>query len=137
MTNLFLDTGYIVALELHKDQWHEKAIKHWQELVQTPFHLTTTSYVFDEAMTCLNSKGRHDKALIVGKNLLQSAFIDFIHVDENLFNYGWQLFKNRKDMGYSLTDCISFVVMRNHSLNQALAFDKHFEQEGFLLPAKI
>ena len=32
---------------------------------------------------------------------------------------------------WSLTDCISFVVMRHHEIAEALTADRHFEQAGF------
>jgi predicted nucleic acid-binding protein len=43
----------------------------------------------------------------------------------------WQLFDARADKEWSLTDCFSFVVMREHELTDAFAHDHHFEQAGF------
>jgi predicted nucleic acid-binding protein len=37
----------------------------------------------------------------------------------------------RHDKAWSLTDCTSFVVMRQHRLTEALTTDHHFEQAGF------
>jgi hypothetical protein len=44
---------------------------------------------------------------------------------------GWKLFRNRLDKAWSLTDCISFEVMRGRGLSEALAADAHFRQAGF------
>jgi len=37
----------------------------------------------------------------------------------------------RRDKPWSLTDCISFVVMEQLGLVDALSADHHFEQAGF------
>lgn len=93
--------------------------------------LITTSYVFDEIVTFFNSRDRHDKAVEIGKNLLESTRIELIHVDDELFHIGWQYFLKHRDKTYSLTDCISFAVMKQRGIKAALAFDKHFIQAGF------
>jgi predicted nucleic acid-binding protein len=43
---------------------------------------------------------------------------------------GWQYFQQHQDKDYSLTDCISFVVMKRFSIETAFAFDQHFVQAG-------
>ncbi|MCU0535569.1 MAG: hypothetical protein MUD14_16890 [Hydrococcus sp. Prado102] len=44
----------------------------------------------------------------------------------------WLLYKQRPDKGWSLTDCISFVVMEQLKIKQAFTCDRHFEQAGFI-----
>jgi len=41
------------------------------------------------------------------------------------------LYKKYADKEWSLVDCISFIVMRERGIKQALTFDRHFEQAGF------
>ena len=132
MNAVFLDTGYFLALELSNDQNHQKAIRHWKTVVDSLPPLVTTSYVFDEVVTFFNSRGHHEKAIEVGGYLLRSPSVQFIHVDEKLFFQGWSYFKQHQDKEYSLTDCLSFVVMHNFGIKTAYAFDRHFEQAGFL-----
>jgi len=48
-----------------------------------------------------------------------------------LFDRGCELYISRSDKEWSLTDCISFVVMRREELTDALTADRHFEQAGF------
>lgn len=48
-----------------------------------------------------------------------------------LFQGGVALYNNRLDKQWSLTDYISFVVMSDHGLHDALTGDHHFEQAGF------
>ena len=131
MKSVFLDTGYVVALELTSDQNHKAALKHWRSAVKSLPLLVTTSYVFDEIVTFFNSRGHHAKAVEIGNRLLNSPSIRLVHVEEDLFNEGWSYFHQHKDKGYSLTDCISFLVMTEFGIDTAFAFDKHFVQAGF------
>jgi len=131
MNAVFLDTGYVLALELSNDQNHRAAVKHWRSLRKRLPPLVTTSYVFDEVVTYFNSRGYHAKAVEVGQRLLKSPSVQFVQVDEGLFLEGWQYFQQHQDKDYSLTDCISFVVMRRFGIETAFAFDQHFVQAGF------
>lgn len=129
---VFLDTGYVLALELANDQYHQIAQQHWTQVTTTLPVLVTTSYVFDEVVTYFNRIGHHAKAVTVGDMLLHSSSVHLVQVEEALFYAGWSYFQSRQDKDYSLTDCISFVVMEHLGLTVAYAFDKHFEQAGFL-----
>ena len=131
MKTYFADTSYWLALELSNDQNHQTALTHWRSLVKTSFQIVTTSYIFDETVTYLNSRDHHKKAVEVGENILLSPTIELVHIDEILFFEGWTMFQKHQDKRYSLTDCISFVVMKQRKLEIALTFDKHFAQAGF------
>ena len=131
MSAAFLDTGYLLALELANDQHHQAATRHWNGIRTALPPLVTTSYVFDEVVTYLNSRGYHAKAVQVGNNLLRSPSVQLVHVDEALFREGWTYFQRYQDKDYSLTDCISFIVMQKRGINTAFAFDQHFTQAGF------
>ncbi len=133
MSSIFVDTSYILALELANDQNHSAAAQHWHQIVQALPPLITTSYVFDEIVTFFNSRGHHNKAVTVGNSLLLSPSIQLIPVDDALFAEGWSYFQQHDDKIYSLTDCISFVVMQRYSITTALTFDHHFRQAGFLM----
>jgi predicted nucleic acid-binding protein len=91
----------------------------------------TTSYVFDEVVTFFNSRGAHAKAVQVGNNLLQSPSVQLMHVAAALSYEGWTYFQGHHDKDYSLTDCISFLVMRKLGIRTAFALDRYFVQGGF------
>ena len=112
MTSLFLDANFVIALEVSDDQHHNEATHHWKNLMETRFSLVTTSYVFDEVVTYLNSRLQHDKAVKLGNNLLNAANIEVVQVDESLFYEAWSYFEQHADKTYSLTDCVSFVLMK-------------------------
>ena len=131
MTVYFLDTGFLIALEAADDQHHAAAIAAWREIRKGRVTFLTTSYVFDEVATFFNSRGHHAKAIAIGEALLNSRLVTLVHVDEPIFAEAWREFSHHSDKRYSLTDCVSFVVMKRRRIKKTLAFDKHFTQAGF------
>lgn len=131
MSKLFLDMGYLIALESSDDQHHDEAISHWRKLSQSLPELATTSYVFDEVVTFFNSRGRHAKSVEIGQMLLESPSVDLVYVDRPLFREAWRYFREHSDKAYSFTDCVSFVAMGRLKIVTALTFDHHFVQAGF------
>ena len=131
MKPLFLDTGYVIALEAADDQHHEEAIKHWRGLLRKVPTLVTTTYVVNEIATFFNSRNRHAKAVEIINRLKSSSSVQIVHVSEKLFDTSWEYFKKHSDKMYSLTDCASFVTMEEMKIEAALTFDQHFIQAGF------
>jgi predicted nucleic acid-binding protein len=58
--------------------------------------------------------------------------VQVIHVDQDLFRAALEFLRRRADKRFSLTDCVSFVVMDRLGIREALSFDAHFEQAGFV-----
>lgn len=131
MTPVFLDTGYLIALEASDDENHPAARKHWKHFRRKLPPLVTTSLVFGEVVTFFNTRNQHPKAVEIGNRLLESSHVTLVHVDEPLLLRAWEFFRRHGDKSFSLTDCVSFVVMREREINRVLAFDKHFAQAGF------
>ncbi|MEQ8190389.1 MAG: PIN domain-containing protein [Candidatus Eremiobacterota bacterium] len=57
--------------------------------------------------------------------------ITIVPVTEDLYNNALRFYKTRTDKEWGITDCISFVVMEEYGLTEALTADKHFHQAGF------
>jgi uncharacterized protein len=132
MNNIyFLDTSYILALEIKNEDAHQQVVKNWTALETTKPLLVTTTYVFDEVVTFLNSRNLHHKAIKVGNQLLESTGIDLVEINKKLFDQGWQYFQKHRDKSYSFTDCLSFILMQNRGITSALTLDNHFCQAGF------
>jgi predicted nucleic acid-binding protein len=51
--------------------------------------------------------------------------------ETKLFDQGIEFYQCRPDKAWSLTDCLSFVVMTDLGISEALTGDHHFEQAGF------
>lgn len=127
---MFLDTSFIVALEMARDNHHNSAIVYWKKYIQKPMPLVTTDLVFAEIVTFFNARGLHAKAVEVGDRLLSSQLIDIVTITPELRAEAWSMFKRHSDKRYSLADCASFVVMRKRRISRALTFDDHFVQAG-------
>ena len=102
-------------------------------MIQNLPNLVTTSYILDEVVTFLSSRGQHSEAVSIGDILLTSSAIQMIHVDERLLFEAWSYFQRHDDKEYSLTDCVSFVVMSELGIQTAYTFDRDFIQAGFLI----
>jgi uncharacterized protein len=57
--------------------------------------------------------------------------IMIVAASAELFERGCKLYADRPDKDWSLTDCVSFVVMEDETITEALTADRHFEQAGF------
>ena len=69
----------------------------------------------------------------IGTYLKTSRIVDMQSVGDQLLDTAWEMFKLHRDKRYSLTDCVSFVLMKQRKITGALAFDQHFRQAGFVL----
>jgi predicted nucleic acid-binding protein len=63
--------------------------------------------------------------------MLANPSIHVLDVTRGLLLEGLEIYKNRSDKEYSLTDCISMHVMHREGLREVLTNDHHFTQEGF------
>lgn len=63
--------------------------------------------------------------------ILDAAAYEFIAASPAHLADGLRLYRGRSDKEWSLTDCVSFNIMRERGLTSALTYDHHFEQAGF------
>lgn len=131
MSVVFVDTGFLIALEVQDDQNHRAAQLIWDQLLAEPLTLVSSTYVFDEVVTFFNARNMHSRAVEIGTSLLESPSITLVQVDEHLFTQAWTHFCRHKDKSFSFTDCVSFILMKAQRIKKALTFDRHFSQAGF------
>jgi hypothetical protein len=65
------------------------------------------------------------------ENLRSDPEMTIVPAEQRLFDKGIELYARRRDKAWSLTDCISFVAMKEMRLREALTGDHHFEPAGF------
>ena len=75
---------------------------------------------------------RHrQKAVSLLESLAKDENAQVLPFTDHLYRRAFQIFRNHTDKAWGMTDCISFVVMREQGLTEALTTDHHFEQAGF------
>lgn len=128
---ILLDTSFLIAQAAEDDQHHEIARLSWKGLAAAPPTLVATDYILCEVVASFQNRHDHEKAVTLGEFLRDSPEITFILVDRDLLEESWKFLVDRPDKEYSLTDCVSFVLMRHLGISTALTFDRHFVQDGF------
>jgi len=128
MTPVFADTYYYLALLNRKDSAHARAMGASLSL-RSP--TVTTAWILTELADAMAEGQWRQEAAKFVRRLQANPQVRVIPPAGELFEQGLQLYENRPDKDWSLTDCISFVVMRQEGLADALTGDRHFEQAGF------
>lgn len=128
MKAVFADTAFYVALANERDPYHAKAL----ELARTRRgRVVTTEYVLIEVGNLLSRTGDRPSFLSPLEQIESDAEITVVPGTHDWFGRGVDLYKRRPDKQWSMTDCISFVVMKEMGLTEALTADRHFEQAEF------
>lgn len=131
MNKVFLDTSYAVALSARTDQNHEQAVKLAKELQESSTHIVTTRAVLLEIGNAL-AKVRYREAAVKLLSALETdPTIDIVPASDDLYQRALKIYSDRVDKEWGLIDCMSFVVMNDEGLADALTADKHFQQAGF------
>jgi hypothetical protein len=117
-----------VALVNPRDENHEKANELVDAYDKKP--LLVTDAVLLEIGNSL-AKGYKQNAIEIIEQFFDSPEVEIVRLDEILFDKAFELYKSHADKTWGLVDCISFIVMRERGITNALTSDKHFVQAGF------
>lgn len=129
MKGVFADAFFYLAVLNRDDNAHARAM-HWLEGGAKEV-ITTTAVMLEvaDAMSVPTMRGACARFL---DGLMNGQADTAVHpLSEDLLARGMALYRQRSDKSWSLTDCISFVVMKEEGLTRALTGDHHFEQAGF------
>ena len=127
-TRVFVDTLFVVALVNRRDQYYQQASELADQLAGQALLITDT--VLLEIGNALARNYKAEAAAIID-NFLTSDEVEIVHLTPALFNEGLTIYRQYQDKAWELIDCISFAVMHQHHLTEALTFDQHFVQAGF------
>jgi uncharacterized protein len=130
MNEVFADTSFFVALISLRDALHELADKLGQEYRG---RIVTTQWVLAEVANFFAASRRRSTATQFLALVLNDGGTTIVNATSKNFQNGWDLYQKRTDKSWSLTDCVSFNVMRDRGIAHALSSDHHFEQAGFTI----
>jgi len=128
---VFLDTGFAIALASPRDRYHAKAVQLADELKTSGSSIITTRAVLLEIGAALAKASYRGTAVSIIEMLENDPDVEIVPLRDDLFVEAFDLFRGRTDKDWSLTDCLSFEVMRQRGIQAALAADAHFQQAGF------
>ena len=128
MKPVFCDTFFFLAAINASDASHDEALS-WSNAYDGP--LLTTIWVITEVADAL--AGRQDRQVfeLFYQTLQTDKRMRIVTAQQSQWERGLTLYFQRPDKKWSLTDCISFVVMSDEALQDALTGDRHFGQAGF------
>lgn len=130
-SRLFLDTSYAVALVSPMDGHHARALELAVRIDREQIPLVTTKAVLLEIGNSLSRLRFRSTAIALLKALQEDADVEVVPLSEELYAEAWKIYRSHADKEWGLTDCLSFVVMRQRELRDALTTDRHFRQAGF------
>lgn len=128
---VFVDTSALVALLVPADSLHIAAESQYLQLRLVEAKLVTTEMVLVELANWLSKIRYRQSAILIIDDLLSSYSATVVWSGRELFAVAYELYKDRADKDWSLTDCASFVVMKARGISLAFTSDGHFEQAGF------
>lgn len=129
--SIFLDTSFSIALAIAKDEFHDRAIDLANTIEAENIKIVTTQAVFLEIGNALSKLKYRQSAVETIQRLESDLNTAIIFLTDDLYEEGFELFRNRHDKEWGLIDCISFVVMDEQGITEALTADEHFVQAGF------
>ena len=128
ISNVFADTVFWIALVVRADQYHGCA-QSWSQKITG--RIITTEAVLLEVANALARPAWRASGIALIEYLLKRKDVSIVPQGTPLWMRGWELYTHRADKSWSLTDCISFSVMDDFKLTDALTADEHFRQAGF------
>lgn len=128
MTPLLIDSAYVIALVNRRDQYHTHAKQLARQYRNTP--LVVTEGVLFEIGNSLAGRFRNQAAEVI-EEFVNSPQVEVVYTSPQLLTSAIALYKRMSDKEWGLVDCLSFVVMQERGLTEALTPDHHFIQAGF------
>lgn len=129
--DILVDTSGFYALLNQRDRQHEKAKQILGDAAKERQCFVTTDDILDETATLLMARGAGHLVEQLFRVVQQSAACRIEWNDMARFEAAQRFFVKHLDQAWSFTDCLSFVVMKELRLRDALTSDEHFREAGF------
>ncbi len=128
MNSIFADTSFYIGLAGARDQYHPSA----RRILSTHLggYVTTTAVLLEVGNFLAARQSRAEFTRLM-RILTSSGQVEIVAIDDALWSRGLELYAARTDKDWSLTDCLSFLVMDRKKIREAATSDRHFQQAGF------
>ena len=128
MSLVFADAFYFVARLNRRDQHHERVVAFSREFRS---QILTTDWVLMEVADALAKSECRSRIRDFTLHLRLASGCEVVPTSRDLLDRALELYQQHKDKEWTFTDCVSFVVMRERGITEALTEDRHFVQAGF------
>ena len=130
---IIIDTVGFYSMLVTRDRMHLRTREFMAQAVHERRRFVTTDHVLGDTATLLRARGFNRLAPLLFESVETSSSIRIGWTTPARFREVKAFFLRRADKAWSFTDCLSFVVMRELGLREALSTDDHFRQAGFAL----
>ena len=125
---MLLDTSGLLCHQYASETQHLLALR----LFESSGRKLTHSYVLAEFLALVTARRlNRGQALAFLQHLPLHPLVEIVWVDQRLHEQALALLEARPDKNHSLCDAVSFALMKERGLLEALTTDHHFQQEGF------
>ncbi len=131
MRTIFADTSGWLAIVVKSDLLHEKAVEIYLQLLKSNCKFIVHDAILLEIGNGLSNVKARNTAVKLKENIENSNRVEIISLSSELIEGDWKLYAERLDKNWGIVDCISFVLMNDLKIAEALTADRHFEQAGF------
>ncbi len=129
MKVVFADAFYFLARLNRRDEHHERVVEFSRGFRA---RLVTSDWILMEVADALAASACRRRVREFIHHLHQNAACEVIPASGELLNRALDMYHQHGDKEWTLTDCVSFVIMRERNLLEALTGDRHFGQAGFI-----
>jgi predicted nucleic acid-binding protein len=127
--SVFIDTSAFLAVLNADDSHHRKAAATWKTIVENGTPLFTHNYVVLETFAVLQNRIGVEAARGFIEDIVPVMQVEWVTEVDHGQGITAVLTAARRQL--SLTDCVSFSIMRRLGLRKVFCFDKHFQEQGF------
>jgi predicted nucleic acid-binding protein len=129
LNRVFADAYFYIAVLNRTDNAHRRAIEFLEFGIA---EVVTTVPVLLEVADAMATPTNRAVCAAFLRDIHAQPNTTIRQLDDDLWQRACGLYASRPDKGWSLTDCISFLVMQDEVLTEALTGDRHFQQAGFI-----
>jgi len=128
----FVDASGWIALVNANDALHQQSVRLFEQRLNEGRGFVTSSVVLLEVGNWLSPVPLRGLASGLIERIEHSSRIQVVELTPELYRKGWLLYRERPDKDWGVIDCISFTIMQERNIVEALTADRHFQQAGFV-----